>query len=465
MVKKLNFPRQPVASGSFVIGKRRKEILEAYLGTCVGVTLCDREAGLGGLIHLLLPEPADAGRNWHPDSYASTGLPRFIKALCDSGAEKGRLEAWVAGGALVGPLSRQDLSLDIGGRTSEIVEEILHREGIPILGTETGGYFTCRIALDLHSMETQIEPMGISPLEGPKHQLQKPTRRQLEEAIEQVRPIPQMALKIIRMLQDSKQSLADMADEIRQDQVISAKVLRLCRSALFGSKIDIDSIDRAVVLLGEKRFLQLVVSASLENFYPKNGEGYSLCKGGVYRHALGTAVLCEHLAEFTEMVRPDTAYTAGLLHDIGKVVLDQFVAAAAPLFYRRTLADGEDLVVVEKEEFGITHTETGGLLADNWTLPENVADAIKHHHQPEKAEVDERLTHLVYLADLLMSRFHVGQELDRIGTEDLVSRLGKLGIPDTRFTAMIGAIPREIFASTFLPGDPSFRYHQAAGMS
>lgn len=445
MAVQFPFPRRPVPSGTYVISGMKKEILEAYLGTCVGVTLCDRKTGFGGLLHLLLPEPTGVGNLWHPESYASSGLPLFIEALCNAGASKKGLEACTAGGALVGPLSEMDLNLDIGGRTQEIVEDILHREKIPIMKTETGGYFTCRLALNLKSWESCIEPMGISTAGFEQDEPERPSRRQIRHALEEVRPIPQIALKVIRMLNDSSHSLEDVAKEVRQDQVISARVLRLCRSALFGSTPGIDSIDRALVLLGEKRFLQLVVSASLENFYPQNGNGYSLCKGGVYRHALGTAMLCENLAEFTGRVRADIAYTAGLLHDIGKVVLDQFVTKSSSYFYRRTLVDGANLVDVEREEFGMTHTEIGGLLSEHWALPDNLRDAIRHHHGPEKAEVDSELTHLVYLADLLMSRFLVGQELERLDTETLASRLQKVGIAPEKFSALVDNIPRHVF--------------------
>lgn len=447
MARLLRFSRRPVASGSYVVSRRKEEILEAYLGTCVGVTLVDRKAGVGGLIHILLPEPTGVDKLWHPESYASTGLPLFLKELYRSGASKGRLEACVAGGALVGPLSERDLSLDIGGRTNDIVDSILHREKITINDTETGGFFTCRIGLNLKTWESYIEPMGDLPGPAGNKNSNKFSTKQLERALEKVRPIPQIALKMIRMLHDYRHSLEDMAREVRQDQVISAKVLRLCHSALFGSKMGIDSIDRALVLLGEKRFLQLVVSASLENFYPQNGDGYSLCKGGVYKHALGTAVVCERLADFTGRVRPDIAYTAGLLHDIGKVVLDQFVAVSSSHFYRRTQQEGANLIDVEKEQFGVTHTEIGGLLADRWDLPEKLTDAIRNHHTPEQAEIDPELTHIVYLADLLMSRFLAGQELERMDTESLASRLQRVGIMPEQFPILIDSIPRSMFDS------------------
>ena len=79
-------------SGTYVVSSKKNEILEAYLGTCVGVSLCDRTAEVGGLIHLLLPEPTGVAKPWHPESYATTGLPLFIQALSEAGAQNSRLE-------------------------------------------------------------------------------------------------------------------------------------------------------------------------------------------------------------------------------------------------------------------------------------------------------------------------------------------------------------------------------------
>ena len=135
------------------------QILNAYLGTCVGVTLNDRKANVGGLIHLLLPEPTGGNTFGKPENYALTGLPIFLRTLCNEGAELERLEATIAGGALVGPLSDMDLDLDIGGRTAEIVETMLNQENIPIRNRETGGFFSCQLNLDLKTWFSYIEPI------------------------------------------------------------------------------------------------------------------------------------------------------------------------------------------------------------------------------------------------------------------------------------------------------------------
>lgn len=438
------FPKQFVASGSFVVSKQKRAILEAYLGTCVGVTLCDEEGKVGGLVHLLLPEPTTTNNPWRAESYATTGLPLSIKALRDSGAKTNRLKASIAGGALVGPVSRADLALDIGGRTTEIVQTILQEERIPIKKAETGGFFGCRLSLDLQKLESSIDPL-CQHMRPESVDFQKPTPGELEKAIQMVRPIPQVALKITRTIHNGNYGMLEVSDEIKKDQIISARVIKLCNSTFTGSRRHLDSIDRALVILGEKALLKLVISASLELYFADSGQGYSLCKGGLFQHALRTAIVAEELAKFTGKASPDVAYTAGLLHDIGKVVLDQYISSVYPFFYRRTQIDGVELCETENEKIGATHTEVGGLLAENWSLPENLADTIRHHHYPERATVDPDLTHLVYLADLLLSRFVVGQELECLNMDNLSSRLQRLGLLPSQFPVIVDLIPKKVW--------------------
>jgi len=443
MNPKLN-NRLHVASGNYTISKKKNLDLDACLGTCVGITLCDKKAEVGGLIHLLLPEPPNPQNPWKPEIYASTGLPIFIKALCESGADNYNLEACVAGGALVGPVSRQDLDLDIGGRTAAIARAILKDAAIPIRKAETGGYFSCRLSLDLNTFESSIQPLSIQTPPAEEN-FTKPTTGDIARAIQRVKPIPQIALKMTRMINEANYNMTKVAAEIKQDQILTAKVIRLCNSSFIGLNRRIDSIDRALVIIGEKLLLQLLLTASLELFLTDSVQGYSLCKGGLFQHALGTAIVSGELAEFTGKSSPEIAYTAGLLHDIGIIVLDQFIASVHPFFYRRTQIDGVELCEVESEKLGTTHPQVGELLAKNWSLPNNLADVIRYHHYPEKAQVDPELTHLVYLADLLMNRFHVGQVLESLNMENLPQRLHKVGLKPSQFSDVIELISQKIF--------------------
>jgi putative nucleotidyltransferase with HDIG domain len=326
--------RYHVAAGSYFVDTQKPTVLGAYLGTCVGAALYDPVAGVGGLIHLLLPEPLRVKETFQPEKYASTGFPLFLQALADAGATVENMQACIAGGALVGPLDDSDLELDIGGRTAERVIQFISAEGIRIDKLETGGFFTCSLTLDLRTWECRIEPAGFDRLTA-SADIKIPETNEISQSVKDLKPIPQIALKVLRIINEEHYEIKDLTEEIRKEQVISARTLQLCNSVMFARRIKIESLDHALVMLGQNLLLKFVISACLNNFFNQSGMGYSLCKGGMYHHAVGTAVIAEKLAELTGKVDSSMAYTAGLLHDIGKVVLDQFVDSGFPLFYRQ----------------------------------------------------------------------------------------------------------------------------------
>lgn len=439
--------RYHVAAGSYRVDTQKPMILEAYLGTCVGVAVYDHVAGVGGLIHLLLPEPATPGDSFQPEKYASTGFPPFVQALYDRGATAENLKACVAGGALVGPVNDADFEMDIGGRTAERVMQLIKTERIRVEKLETGGFFTCRLELNLKTGNFLIEPAGFDKL-ADDVEVKAPEPREIGRAIEDLQPIPQIALKILRIIHSEDYEIKNITDEIRKDQVISARTLQLCNSVLFARPNKIESLEHALVMLGQHLLLKLVISATLNNFFNQIGMGYSLCKGGIYHHALGTAVIAEKLATITGRMEPDLAYTAGLLHDIGKVALDQFIHSGFPLFYRECQQGEKNFYEVEKQLLGTDHTEVGEKLAQNWSFPDSLVETIRHHHQPENAARHDALVHIVYLADLLMSRFHTGLEMERLSTDSLASRLGVLGLTISDFPKLIDQIPVKVLETS-----------------
>jgi putative nucleotidyltransferase with HDIG domain len=429
-----------VAAGNYYVGDTQSLLLSAYLGTCVAVALYDAEAGIGGLIHLLLPEPVSSAETCHPEKYASTGFPVFLKAIYDAGASPEKLKACIAGGALVGPLQNYDLKLDIGGRTADRVMQFISDEKIQIEKSETGGFFTCCLSVNMQTWNCSIQPAGINKLKT-NINLKIPKAKEISRAIRDLKPIPQIALKLLRMINEDLYEIDDLAEEIRKDQVISAKTLQLCNSAIFSNRKKIESLKHAVVMLGQHLLLKFVIYDSISVFFSQCGMGYSLCKGGIFHHAVSTAVVAEKLASLTGKISPSLAYTAGLLHDIGKVALDQYIYADFPLFYRQLNDEKQNLIEVEKDVFGIDHSEVGGDLAHSWSLPESLVETIRYHHMPENSVQHTELVHIVYLADLLMSRFNTCFELERINAETLSSRLETIGFSIDRFPEIVDLIP------------------------
>jgi putative nucleotidyltransferase with HDIG domain len=281
-------------------------------------------------------------------------------------------------------------------------------------------------------------------LPAKKTVVHKPTAAELDHAIVHIQPIPQVALKIIRTIQSEEFDLRDIARQIRHDQVISANVIRMCNTAYISPQLEIQSIDHALLILGVKRVVQFVLSSVMSRFFDCSIHGYALSKGGLYHHAVSTAIVAEQISQLTRRAEPDTAYTAGLLHDIGKVLLDQFVASALPLFYAQMISEGEHLLNVERSLLGITHIEAGSRLAELWDFPLWLKDVIAYHDRPELAQHNRDLAHVIYLADLLISRFNAGYDLDVIETSSLPVRLRYLDLDPASLAELIGRIPWKI---------------------
>lgn len=432
-----------VSSGSFFVGQTQPLKLKAVLGTCVGVAVYDPHAGVGGMAHLLLPEPLIAGAEIAQEAkYACTGLPAFLAALEENGANRRRLRAVLAGGVLIGPVNDLDLRLDIGGRTVEVVQTILAQEGIPVEQSETGGFWPANLVLDMSTWECRIKPAG-SEAAGNGGAIRAPSADRLTAAINKLSPIPQVALKALRLIDADTYDIKALSDEVRKDQVISGRTLKVCNAALLARRQPVDSIDDALVLLGQTLFLQLVLSVAIKNFFNQIGMGYSLCKGGLFHHAVGTAMIAERVARATGIEKPARAYTAGLLHDIGKIVLDQFVTADYPTFYRRYKTE-KNILDVENQVLGTDHTAIGFQLARMWSFPESLADIIRHHHRPEEARHAIELAHIVYLADVIMSRFHAGLEIELPNTGRFRERLETIGLSPSGLSALVDDIPYQV---------------------
>ncbi len=440
--------RNHVSAGTHFVGLKQPLVLEAFLGTCVGVALIDEEAGVGGMGHFLLPEPVSFEASFHPGKYASSGLPLLLDAACAAGARRDRLKAVVAGGALVGPVNDIDIDLNVGGRTAERVEAFLAQAGIPIAQRETGGFFTCCISLDLQTLTCRIEPVGSAKIDDNAARVLLPVQN-LDRVVEDLQPVPQIALKIMHLFEgEDEYDIRELTEEIRKDQVISARTLKLANSVMFATRNRIESLDHALLYLGMNLLMKLVIAAAVDGLFAQSGSGYSLCKGGLYQHAVGTAVIAEQLARKTAAAKPGQAYTAGLLHDIGKVVLDQHLTDAYPLLYRRLSQDSAlDFTEAERALLGTDHIEAGLRLAERWSFPDSLTEAIRCHHHPEGAELHPELAHIVHLADLMMTKFRAGLEAEQINSSKLAQRLSAIGLSANQFATLVDMIPESVFSA------------------
>ncbi len=430
-----------IAAGWLKADKNCSRIYQAYLGTCLGVALYDKTQRIGGIIHILLPEPLGTMGTEFPEKYASTGIPILINQMVSLGSSPRDIKAVIAGGALVGPISQQDMGLDIGGRSADIARAILQRQNIEIIKSETGGFFTCTLELNMETGEATIAPAWENNRNS-QQEISPPTPDDIDDTIENIKPIPQTALKIFRMFQDNRCDIKDITQALSQDQVLSGQTLKLCNSAMFSGTSKIETLKDAVLLLGEDLLIQSVITAAVNTYYNQTGtSGYSLCRGGLFFHAVGVAITAENLAKKTKKVPAKNAYTAGLLHDIGKVVLDQYISDRAPLLFRDLGSGTQSFLDSEKKLLGITHCEVGALLAKKWQFSDALSQVIRYHHHPEKAKTNKDLVYIVYLADLLMEKFHTGHDLEKMQSQSIEHVLTHLGLTWADIPEIVDATP------------------------
>lgn len=224
--------------------------------------------------------------------------------------------------------------------------------------------------------------------------------------IRDIPSLPEVVNKIIRLLGEPQTPASKIAQLIAYDPGLSAKVLRMVNSAAYGFQRQISSIQHGIMILGFNTVRGLVLSASILKMFEGRGGTQGLDHYAFWRHSLATAMAARRLGGRFGIADTDDAFSAGMLHDIGKIVLDVYfrqdyadVLQAAR--QRRISTHGPAFTRLEEDVLGTTHSAVGHFLAEKWRLPAAIAEVIECHHRPSEAEHSQPLVHLVALANQL----------------------------------------------------------------
>ena len=243
-------------------------------------------------------------------------------------------------------------------------------------------------------------------------------------------PLPKVYHELKECLADRSNYTIDQVDEIiRRDMALSANLLHWANSALFGQRRQVDSIKRAIMLLGidvvESLVLSEAVARSLRDLTDQI-RGFD--SDGLQRHSISCAILARLLATHVNQHDAgfaDRAFICGLLHDIGLLAEAGLIDGRFCEIGSTAERLGLTLVEAEQQVLQTAHPEVGAILAEHWSLPASLVTAIRWHHQPEKAPTDRDLTEIVTAADRLASHFGFGIAEERHSPdseEELIAR-------------------------------------------
>ena len=238
--------------------------------------------------------------------------------------------------------------------------------------------------------------------------------------------LPGVTAKLLLLIDDPNAAVAEIEEILRMDPGLTANVLKLSNSAYFGFLSEIGSVHKAIVLLGAKRLMQLVMTSCVNSVLKKPVPGYDLSPGEMWRHSIAVSVAAEGLIEELNAPKADEIFTAALLHDVGKLVLGEFVKDDIKKIEKIASKD-VSFEAAEQIALGTDHAEIGAKILENWGLPKEVVSAVRWHHDPDSADETSTLIDIVHVANVLclMIGIGVGREgLHYKPSPEVTKRLG-----------------------------------------
>lgn len=264
----------------------------------------------------------------------------------------------------------------------------------------------------------------------------------MDRVVEQVRQLPslnQVVNEVLRSFDNEDVDIPSLVSKISRDQGLAAHVLRVANSAFYGMSSHVSSVGEAVVVLGFYSIRSLAVAAGIINQFP-HADGKVFDRLEFWRHAIGVGV-CARIIAARLGLNVETAFTAGLLHDIGMLVLDTYfhVEFEEAMAYRE--ANDVQFIEAEKATLGLTHSMIGYEVAKRWKFPREIQLAIRDHHSPDNEKTGQ-LTDVVHLANVLCHALEIGNSC-----YDMVPPLSngaweRLGLSWTQMGEMLREIER-----------------------
>ena len=229
----------------------------------------------------------------------------------------------------------------------------------------------------------------------------------IQNKIEKIGSLPTLPDIVVRLMQTVNNptvSSSDIADLISRDISLSAKILRLANSAFYGMPKTITTLNSAIVLLGLRVIATIVLSLTVFDIFPRDRKSTLFNRKAFWYHSIMTGSIAKLIAQRSDStlhIDPDEAFCAGLLHDIGKIVMEQYFHDDLHAVMGRFVNGTKPLVIVEQEILLFTHADIGRHLTMHWQLPGELFTAIANHHEPMAEGVVDPLTALCHVADRL----------------------------------------------------------------
>lgn len=219
--------------------------------------------------------------------------------------------------------------------------------------------------------------------------------------VENLPALPSIIAELNELIADPEGSLDEIVRLISFDQGLTARILKVVNSAYYGLQRQISTIRHALIILGFDEIQQIVLGATVIDLFDAAGKMGPFDVWRFWEHSLACAFAAKGVAKILRYRTSGEVFVAGLLHDVGKIVLSQYFPEAFRRLLSEVMDNGVSPPQAEKEVLGMPHATLGHLLADHWNLPYSISEAIYHHHDPTRSTENPLMTAIIHLADFL----------------------------------------------------------------
>ncbi|GHV28129.1 phosphohydrolase [Synergistales bacterium] len=260
-------------------------------------------------------------------------------------------------------------------------------------------------------------------------------QRRVLRRVKDIPSLPQFVIETLNKLDDPTSSAADVASKLSKDEGLVVRVLRLANSAYYGISRRITNISEAISYLGFKTIKSIVLAASVYKFMDSSFAGYALDRGELWKHSQSVAAACRYVCTKNRVCDPEAAYIGGLMHDIGKIVLNDYVRFGYSIILRLVEEDCVQFCDAERQVLGFDHAQVGGLVMEQWNLPDLYTCITTYHHTPwdlpeDKIPEYQSIVDVVHVCNGICIMLGVGIGADGMQYNISPDSLERLGMTD-----------------------------------
>ena len=224
--------------------------------------------------------------------------------------------------------------------------------------------------------------------------------------------LPDVYYRLESLIENPSSSISDFSKVLSSDPDLCARLLSLVNSAFYSFPASIETVDKAIQIIGVRQIRELVLATSIIKVFNKMPLGMINMRS-FWEHSVAVGVMAKSIGQYCNISQPERFYVSGLLHDIGRLVFFIKLPGLMHELLIQREAREEYLYILEQESLGYTHAEVGGRLLENWRVPLSIHEPISFHHKPEGSLEFTQVTAAVHVADVWVNKHQVGSSGER----------------------------------------------------